>query len=126
MTRPSDISDDVWERAELLTDQFRHVEDDREFVARILMEVGKGALAGMTKRQHQTFDFIKGCVDAGEPPTMREIAESLSITLSRAHASVKQLEHRGLITTVPRCPRSIAIVGQVDNVSTAHRISVEE
>lgn len=83
-------------------------------LAQVLTEFrgAQAATVGLTNRQRQVFDFIRGCVDAGEPPTMREIAESLSITLSRAHASVKQLEHRGLITTTPRCPRSIAIVGR--------------
>lgn len=91
-------------------------------LAQVLTEFrGAPTTAGLTGRQRQAFDFIKTSIAAGEPPTMREIADGLGITLSRAHAVVKQLQHRGLITMVPRCPRSIAIVGQVDDVSSAHK-----
>ncbi|HEV7345498.1 MAG TPA: hypothetical protein VGN60_07680 [Devosia sp.] len=107
------IPADIAERADILCDQFRHIEDDREFVARILMELGQGVHAGLTKRQQAAFDLLKSQITAdGVSPTIREIATGLGITLSRAHSVMKQLEHRGLITMVPRCPRSIAIVGR--------------
>jgi hypothetical protein len=93
-------------------------------LAQVLTEFrGAPTAVGMTQRQHQAFDLLKASIGNGEgiPPTMREIADGMGITLSRAHAVVKQLQHRGLITMVPRCPRSIAIVGRVDDVSTAHK-----
>ena len=82
-------------------------------LAQVLTEFrGAPTAVGMTERQHQAYDLIKAAIGNGEgvPPTMREIADGMGITLSRAHAVVKQLQHRGLITMVPRCPRSIAIV----------------
>lgn len=125
MTRPSDIPEHVWEWADIFIDEHRAIEDDRELVARayMLATQAPAPVAGMTERQHQAFDLLKASIGngAGIPPTMREIADGLGITLSRAHAVVKQLQHRGLITMVPRCPRSIAIVGQVDDVSSAHK-----
>ena len=37
MTHPSDISPELYERADILADRFRHIEDDRELIARVLM-----------------------------------------------------------------------------------------
>lgn len=127
MTRPSDIPSEVWERADILRDQFQKIEDDTEFVARIIMEVGKGTQVGMTERQRKAFEFVSAHIAQadGVPPTMREIASALGVAVSRAHSVMKQLEHRGLITSVPRRPRSMAIVTHSDDVSTAHKISVE-
>lgn len=114
MTRPSDIPEEIYERADILCDQFRNIEDDRELIARVLMEVGQGAHAGLTARQRDALAFVARFIDQqeGVSPTIREIADALQLTLSRAHSVTKQLERRGFIAMVPRCHRSISIVGR--------------
>lgn len=117
MNRPSDISPEVYEWAEIFTDE--HIEtDDRELVARAFM-AGQASVTnpdrvGLTDRQRKALDIIEEriLVTGGTPPTYRELALRLGCVSSRAHSVVKQLQHRGLITMVPRCPRSITIVGR--------------
>ncbi len=113
MTRPSDISPAIWQRADILCDQFRHVSDDTEFVARILIVVAPDPVAaGLTERQAGALVFITSFIAAnGFSPTYREIAEGLGLKSSyAAHLMVHHLVERGAITIVPRRSRSIAVV----------------
>ncbi|UJW87918.1 helix-turn-helix domain-containing protein [Devosia sp. SL43] len=117
MARPDDISPAVYEWAEIFTDEHIHT-DDRELVARAFIagqqSVTNPDRVGLTDRQRKAFDILQTHIEltGGTPPSFRELAQRLGCTTSRAHSVCKQLEHRGLITMVPRCPRSIAIVGR--------------
>lgn len=114
MTRPSDIPASVWERADILRDQFRDVGDDTEFAARILMAVApSSAPVGLTERQAQALGFIKAFIAAnGFAPNYREIGEGLGLRSSyAAHLVVHRLVERGAVTVAPRRSRSIALIG---------------
>lgn len=108
MSRPDDIPPAIWERAEILTDELRHIEDDRELVARILMAEAPTP-AGVTPKQAQALIFIGDFITAhGHSPTLAEIATGLGIaTRSRAHQIVTALLQRGLVTSIPNAARSI-------------------
>lgn len=120
MTHPSDIPAEIYEWAEIFCDA--NIEtDDRELVARAFM-AGQGApkqptakpASGMTARQRDALSFVGRFIDehSGMSPAVREVADELGLTLSRAHAILKQLERRGIVAMVPRCARSITIVAR--------------
>ena len=122
---PNDIPAEIYERAEILMDQFRHIEDDRELIARVLMEVGKtpaGAHLGLTARQSDVLAFIDGYVaERGYSPTYRNIADGCGLaSKGRAHELVRQLKDRGAVAGLPGRVRSL-VVTKVDDVSTAHQ-----
>lgn len=110
------IPAEIFERAEILVDQFRHIEDDREFVARILMEVATptAQVAGMTERQAAVLGFIRTFSDeTGFSPSYQQIADGLGLrSKSRICEAVTQLEERGLLHRLPGRARSITIVGR--------------
>jgi DNA-binding MarR family transcriptional regulator len=113
----NDIPPEVYERAEILCDQFRHIEDDRELIARVLMEVATKPRPGLTEGQARALSFIEQRSQEVEylgvvSPSYREIAQGLSIATSKAHSLVNQLEERGYVTRLAHRPRSIAIVGR--------------
>lgn len=117
MTAP-DIPAEIAERAETLCDQFRHIEDDRELIARVLMEVGQGSpipsRLGLTPLQAGGLEFITGYVKSrGASPSFDEIADGLGMKSRRAvHRLVHQLVDRGVISMAPYRARSITIVGR--------------
>lgn len=114
MTHPSDIPEDIYERADILCDQFRHIEDDRELIARVLMEVGRVAASGLTKKQATVLSFTKAFIDArGFSPNYVEIAEGAGLSnKSRVCAIIDQLEERGFVRRLPHRARSITVVGR--------------
>lgn len=127
MMRPEDIDEKIWERADILRDQFQNIHDDTEFVARILMEVGQGAnasRAGLTERQTEVLGFIEGFVAAhGYSPSYRNIADGCGLaSKGRAHELVRQLIDRGAVASMPGRVRSLTVT-KVSNVNTAHQIS---
>ncbi|KFC62749.1 LexA repressor [Devosia sp. LC5] len=116
---PNEIPPEIYERAEILMDQFRHIEDARELIARILMEVGQGAQSapvglGLTTLQASGLEFITDYVKArGASPSFDDIADGLGMNSRRAvHRLVHQLADRGAISIAPRRARSISIVGR--------------
>ncbi|QDZ10548.1 LexA family protein [Devosia ginsengisoli] len=111
----SPIPAEIAERAEILVDQFRHIEDDCEFVARILMALGQGEdVAGLTKQQAVVLTFTRSFIaDSGFSPTYDEIAEGVGLSAkSRVCAIVDQLQERGFVRRLPGRARSITIVGR--------------
>lgn len=117
MTRPSDISPELWERADILRDQFQNIQDDTEFVARILMEVGEGALAparlGLTEVQASVLAFVNDFeITKGHAPSYREIAKGCDLcSLSSVHRLIHGLKKRGYLQMLAAGHRSIAVVG---------------
>lgn len=116
-----EIPAEIYERAEILMDQFRHIEDDRELIARVLMEVGQGAHAeptrfGLTAQQIAALAFLEGqCAGRGRntpSPSLRELAGHLEVSLSHAHSIVRALQERGFVRSLPGRARSISIVGR--------------
>lgn len=119
MTRPSDIPQEIYERADILCGQFRNIEDGRELIARVLMEVGQGAQAapsalGLTTLQASGLEFIADYQRAhGASPSYTDIGAALDIkSRGSVHALVHQLLDRGVIQMASRRARSIAIVGR--------------
>ena len=122
MTRPADISEQVWERADILRDHFKDITDDTEFVARILMEVGQGCDApeGMTHMQAKTLEFVRKyqAANRGASPSYREIGAAIGRHKSGVHDLLHRLATRGVVRLSLRA-RSITIV----DVSAAHKNS---
>lgn len=114
---PNEIPPEIYERAEILMDQFRHIEDDRELIARVLMEVEPKTKPGLTEGQARALSFIGQHSKEVEylgvvSPSYREIAEGLNVATSAAHSLVNQLEERGYVKRLAHRPRSISIVGR--------------
>ena len=135
MTHPSDISPEIYERADILADQFRHIEDDRELIARVLMAVGQGASthAGVTHEQVKVLDFVKAfqAKHNGVSPTYDEIAQALGRSKSNIHDFLHRMADRGIVRLATRA-RSITIVaGDAEmeakrNVNGAHTFKNRE
>ena len=121
MTLPSDITENIADRAAILMDELRHVEDDLEFTARVIMAVeGRKKPApdkyGLSPRQATVLSFLKERTVEVEylgsvSPTIREMSEGLGMTASRVHASICQLEERGFVKRLPHRARSLVVVG---------------
>lgn len=120
MTRPSDIPEDVWERAAIYMDELREYEDDLEYSARLLMLAGQGAPApspragGLTAHQRDAFSFIEGYIaSTGTSPSNEDIRAHFGLaSKSAAHRVVEELVTRGMIKKLPYKARSITIVGR--------------
>lgn len=112
-----EIPAEIYERAEILMDQFRHIEDDRELIARILMEIGKEPRiprVGLTPIQSSVLAFVDEFQNArGYSPAYREIAEGVGLaSKSGVHRIVHDLAARGAIQLMPGHGRSVAVVGR--------------
>lgn len=117
MTRPSDIPEHIYERADILCDQFRHIEDDRELIARVLMEVDREpriARVGLTPMQSSVLAFVDEFqTERGYSPAYREIAEGVGLaSKSGVHRIVHDLVARGAVQLMPGHGRSVAVVGR--------------
>jgi DNA-binding MarR family transcriptional regulator len=65
---------------------------------------------GFTDTQGQYLAFIHAyALVNGRPPAEADIQRFFAITPPSVHNMIKELERRGLITRVPRQPRSIAV-----------------
>jgi hypothetical protein len=116
--KPADISDAIWEAAELLMDEFRSEPDDLVFVARILAADRSRrrmlpTVGGLTQHQKSALDFIRGFVfEHGFSPSYGEIAQALGLAgKSQVHKTVHELADRGAIALLPNRARSIQVVG---------------
>lgn len=116
MTLPSDIPEDIADRAAILMDELRHIEDDLEFTARVIMavEAGEGIdkPLAMTKRQVEVLGFLQSCDwSKGVGPTVEEIRQGLAYSSkSKVARILKGLERRGHIRRLPGCARSITLI----------------
>lgn len=107
------IPPEVFERAEILMDQFRHIEDDRELIARVLMAVAPPAGLGLTPTQRRALSVIATyTAENGVSPSYSDIAAGLGLaSKGPVHALVHQLVERGAIRIGDGRARSISIVG---------------
>jgi DNA-binding MarR family transcriptional regulator len=63
-----------------------------------------------TETQGQYLAFIHAyALVNGRPPAEADMQRFFAVTPPSVHSMVKELERRGLITRIPRQPRSIAI-----------------
>lgn len=114
---PNEIPPEIYERAEILMDQFRHIEDDRELIARVLMEEARTAVPsrlGLTPIQSNVLTFVDQFqAKHGYTPAYREIAKAVGLSSkSGVHRVVHDLVSRGAVQMKPGQSRSISIVGR--------------
>lgn len=125
------IPADIAAHAEILTDQYRHIEDDREFAARIIMadRAGRPATAqcGLTPAQRELLQFIESYItDKGYSPSFAEIAEGIGLkSKAPVHDMVQRLADRGYLSFTPGKARSIVILHRQPHVSSAHSFMAE-
>jgi hypothetical protein len=119
MTRPADISEAAYEWAEIFIDEHRHIEDDRELVARAYMLARQEPepripRVGLTPIQSSVLAFVDEFQNArGYSPAYREIAEGVGLaSKSGVHRIVHDLAARGAIQLMPGHGRSVAVVGR--------------
>ena len=116
MTLPSDIPEDIADRAAILMDAYRGIANDLEFTARIIMavEAGEGIdkPLAMTKRQVEVLTFLQGCDwTTGVGPSVEEIRQGLAYSSkSKVARILNGLERRGHIRRLPGCARSITLI----------------
>jgi hypothetical protein len=127
MTLPSDIPEDIADRAAILMDANRQVKDDLEYTARIIMAVeaeAKVAPHGLSKKQANALAFIEAFSDEkGYSPSIAEIQQGLGLSSkSGAHGLVQRLVSRGALRQLPNRFRSLVVVRNHE-VSTAHKNS---
>jgi hypothetical protein len=108
----SPIPTEIFERAEILMDQFRHIEDDRELIARVLMEVERPQRFGLTPAQGKALSFIRDYTrQNGASPSYFDIAKGLGFaSKGPAHALVHQLVERGAVHIARGRARSITVL----------------
>jgi len=127
MTRHTEIPPELLEQAEILCDQYRAIQDDREFLARCLMADRAGRddhviACGLTRGQLDLLKFYREFKNAnGHTPSYGEAAKALGIVKSRVHTRLHQLEERGFVALQPGRARSVSIVAvPIGDVSSAH------
>lgn len=113
-TRP--IPAEIFERAEILMDQFSAITDDRELIAQVIMadreyRAAAPAQCGLTPAQRDLLKFIEGyIVDHGHSPSFSEIAEGIGLkSKGPVHDMVQRLVERGRVSFTPGRARSITI-----------------
>ena len=116
MTIPAGISAEIWERADILCDQFRDVVDDRELIARVLIATGQGGAtnAGLTHAQAEAMTFIRNyqTANSGISPTCEEIGNAMGRSKGNVHGLLQRMKKRGVIATSRRSARSITILAR--------------
>lgn len=118
MTRPSDISEHTWMRAAILMDELRHIEDDLEYTARLIMgveaEQTKKRHAGLTPVQSKVLNFVDGFeAEHGHSPSYIEIMNACGLaSKSQVHRLVRGLVERGALEALPGRARSLVVVGR--------------
>lgn len=66
-----------------------------------------------TKSPDRTLDVIRGFLDArGYPPSVRELAETLGVSVSTAHSRLVALRYAGKVEVVPGQARALRIVDE--------------
>lgn len=71
------------------------------------------ALSELTYRQREVYEFIRERIEAGVPPTFREIADRFGIVSPNGVAyHLKALERKGMIVRDPNLSRGIRLTKQ--------------
>ena len=71
----------------------------------------------LTKSQQKVYDYLKGRMENGLPPTVREICRATGLkSTSSVHAHLKSLEEMGLITRDRGLNRAIHLAGEQPTV----------
>ncbi|WP_108459170.1 LexA family protein [Devosia naphthalenivorans] len=126
MTRPADIPENIYERAEVLMDQFSNIEDDRELIARVLMAVGQGASThvGVTHEQVKVLNFVRAfqAKHNGVSPTYDEIAQALGRSKSNIHDFLHRMADRGIVRLATRA-RSITIIAGAAEIAAKQHVN---
>ena len=72
-------------------------------------------MKGLTKRQSEILDYLKSFIYENRyPPTIREVANSFSISVKGAYDHIKALEKKSFITCNNNTSRSISIVSDIE------------
>lgn len=116
MALPSDIPEDIADRAAILMDELRQIADDLEYTARIIMAVektgGEAATFGLTLRQAQVLTFLRGHDwSSGKGPSFEEIRVGCAYSSKSAVSRILGgLERRGYVRRIRGSACSIALV----------------
>jgi len=71
----------------------------------------------LTKSQQKVYEYLKGRMENGLPPTVREICKATGLkSTSSVHAHLKSLEKMGLITRERGLNRAIHLAGEQPTV----------
>lgn len=118
MSRPSDISEQVYERAVILMDELRHIEDDLEYTARLIIAVeaeqAKRLHRGLTPAQSRVLSFVDDFLsEQGHSPSYAEIMKACDLhSSSGVHRLVNGLVERGAMKRLHGRARSLVVVGR--------------
>lgn len=118
MSRPSDISEHTWMRAAILMDELRHIEDDLEYTARVILELeaeqAKKLALGLTPVQAKVLSFVDGFQsEQGHSPSYVEIMKACDLhSKSGVHRLINGLVERGALKNLPGRARSLVVVGR--------------
>jgi sulfur relay (sulfurtransferase) DsrC/TusE family protein len=112
MTLPSDIPEDIADRAAILMDEHRHIEDDLEYTARIIM-AATAPVTGITAEHARLLKFYREFQgENGHTPSYREAADGLGVTKSRIFYLLHQLEERGVVMLPAGRARAVTILAR--------------
>ena len=65
----------------------------------------------LTKRQREVFSFIESFIESHSyPPTMREVAEALSVSVKAAYDHIDSLQRKGWVRRVAHQSRSLELL----------------
>ena len=68
-------------------------------------------MRGLTERQTECLDFIKAYIQSNSyPPSIREIAAHLKISIPGTNNKLLALQQKGKITRVPGIARGILVI----------------
>ncbi len=78
-------------------------------------------MQGLTKRQEQTLDFIRKCIEEhGYPPTLREIGEFMGIrSTNGVNDHLRALERKGYLRREDMKSRALRVVDPTDGMPGA-------
>ncbi|MBN2617433.1 MAG: repressor LexA [Spirochaetales bacterium] len=75
-------------------------------------------MKGLTKRQSEILEYLKGFIDDNQyPPSIRDVAKFFNISVKGAYDHIKALEKKSFITCNNNTSRSIGIVKEKEDLS---------
>ncbi len=82
-------------------------------------------MKGLTQRQREVFDFIRGFIRANRyPPTIREIATNFQFSVKGSYDHLKALEKKGFLRCHENRSRAIEITGEPEEEKESRLSSV--